>query len=98
MPHWRFAPFAGGGGSYNYSLSNRNKTTQTPSTLAPPSDPNEPQDKGESYWGGHAEAGFRLWMANRVQLIELMGRYTWTSLEGDDRSYWTACISTGTGF
>ena len=52
-------------------------------------------DRGDSYWAGHAEAGFRYWMNNRVQLIELSVRYTWSSLDGD-RDYWLAAISTGT--
>ena len=91
MPHWRFAPFAGGGGSYNYSLS---QTSRNTSTLP---EPGKFKDQGDSYWGGHAEAGFRICSPEGRMLFEIMGRYTWTSLEGD-RSYWLAGISAGAGF
>jgi hypothetical protein len=97
MPHWTVAPFVGGGGSYNYSLSNR--STNAPPPVVPPADGQlVPVDRGESYWAGHAEAGVRVWMANRVRLLEIMGRYTWTSFEGDGRDYWMVGVSTGTGF
>ena len=90
MPHWRFAPFAGGGGSYNYSLSQASKTTPALQ------EPKEFKDQGESYWGGHTEAGFRILAPGGRMLFELMGRYTWTSLAGD-RNYWLAGISVGAG-
>jgi|GEM_PF-1693333 len=88
MPHWRVAPFAGAGGSYNYSLSSQDdSTTRT----------KEYEDQGESYVGGHAEAGIRFLSGNGVMLFEIMGRYTLTSLK-DERNYWLAGISVGAGF
>jgi len=87
MPHWRFAPFAGGGGSYNYSLS---KPSEDDTTL-------DFEDQGDSCWGYHAEAGLRVRMPDGRMLFELMGRYVWTTLE-DDRNYWLAGISIGAGF
>ena len=92
MPRWTFAPFIGGGGSYNYSLSNRDREDDP---LAP-EDPDELPDRGDSYWGGHAEGGFRLWTGGKWQLFELMYRQTWSSLDGE-RDYWLVGISTGTG-
>jgi hypothetical protein len=90
MPHWRFAPFVGGGGSYNFSLSQVSKDDTSSETK-------EFEDQGDSYWGGHVEAGFRVWTAERRLLFEVMGRNTWTSLDGD-RNYWLAGISIGAGF
>lgn len=94
MPHWRVAPFIGGGGSYNYSLSNDNPT----GTAASPTQTNDEAllDRGTSYWGAHAEAGVRVWFENRLQLLELMVRFTSTSHDGD-RDYWLVGISTGVG-
>lgn len=90
MPHWRVAPFAGGGGSYNYSLSGSSEEENR--TL----EPGEPVDRGASYWGGHAEAGVRISPVKGIGLLELMGRYVWTSLEGD-RNYWLIGVSVGMG-
>jgi len=92
MPHSRLAPFAGAGGSYNYSLNHRIPQP------GPELDPEIPEDRGASYWGGHAEAGVRWWQENRIGLLELMGRYAWTSLKGEGRDYWLIGFSTGTGF
>jgi len=87
MPHWRFAPFIGGGGSYNYSFSRREENLifdqETPYA-----------NIGDSYWGGHSEAGFRFWTEDRSKHFEIAGRYIWTSL---DREYWLVTISTGIG-
>jgi len=88
MPHWTFAPFVGGGGSYNYSFSDDSSDESEDEDLP---------DGGDSYWGGHAECGLRLWTSNRLGLLEVSGRYTWSSLDGE-RDYWLAVISTGTGF
>ena len=94
MPHWRVAPFIGGGGSFNYSLSQGSTTNNVTS---PTSTEDEAwPDRGTSYWAGHAEAGVRMWFNNRLQLLEFMLRYTATSHEGD-RDYWLIGISTGTG-
>jgi hypothetical protein len=89
MPHWSAAPFVGAGGSYNYSSAGEN-------TVVPVA--GEIPDRGDSFWGWHAEAGFRLWLPNRARLIEFMGRRVWTGLSGLDRDYWLFGIATGTGF
>jgi hypothetical protein len=93
MPHWKFAPFVGAGGSYNHSLSRGSTEPDMFSSMEAERLPS----RGDSYWGGHAEAGFRLWIKNRLQLFEIMGRYTWSSLEGE-RDYWLVGISTGTNY
>jgi hypothetical protein len=92
MPHWAAAPFLGFGGSYHYSSTHNNTNTPTASVSE------EPSDRGGSYWAGHVETGIRFWFPNRVRLLELMGRYVWTDLSGNDRDYWLAGIATGTGF
>lgn len=93
MPHTTVAPFAGGGGSYNLTL-----TEEQDGDFEPPPGKDEPlPDRGESYWAYHAEAGIRFWVPSVVQLVELCGRYTWSALDGD-RDYWMVIVSTGTGF
>jgi hypothetical protein len=84
MPHGSVAPFVGGGASYNYSLANHgtNETTEI---------------RGQSYWAGHAEAGIRFWIPNRIQLVELMGRYTWSASKTPDADYWLVSIGVGAG-
>ena len=89
MPHWRFAPFVGGGGSYNYSFKDREENLFL-------YEENTETDQGDSYWGSHCEAGFRFWTKNKLKMIELSGRYTWSSLSGE-RDYWLVGITTGTG-
>lgn len=88
MPHWRVAPFAGGGGSYNWSWS---RTEDTGSTTIPP-------DRGESYGAGYVDAGVRIQVSSYLRFVELSGRYTWPSLEGPDRDYWLIAIGTGIGW
>jgi hypothetical protein len=83
MPHSRVAPFVGAGGSYNLSL--RQTDTDEPGGL---------ESRGNTYWGGHVEAGIRVWLRSPWRLLEIMGRYTWSSLDGD-RDYWLVGISTG---
>lgn len=89
MPHWILAPFIGGGGSYNYSFKRRedNLLLYEENTL---------DDRGDSYWGAHAEAGIRLWSRSRSRLFEISARNTWSSLDGE-RDYWQIGISTGAG-
>ncbi len=87
MPHWRFTPFVGAGGSYNYSFSRREENVLF-------YEENTESDLGDSYWGGHAEAGFRLWTAEHRKMYEISAQYIWTSL---DREYWLVGISTGIG-
>jgi hypothetical protein len=84
MPHWRLAPFAGAGGSYDYGLGNNSAEDRTDPASA----------RAENYWGGHVEAGVRAWLPWRYRMLELGGRYTWTSLP-DERAYWTAFIGMG---
>jgi hypothetical protein len=81
MPHWRVTPFVGAGGSYNLSWS---QDTEVDDSVL--------EDRGASYWGGHVETGLRAWEVGRVRLIELMVRYTWSSLPGD-RDYFLIGIS-----
>jgi hypothetical protein len=93
MPHWRVAPFAGAGGSYNYALNRAEADSENGSLVVHGEDYS---GAGTSYWGGHAEAGMRIWFNSRLQLLEVMGRYTWSSNDGD-RDYWLIGISTGVG-
>ncbi len=88
MPHWHLAPFVGGGGSYNYSWSQPSNDDED--TL----DEKKYEDEGDSYWGYHTEAGLRLRRPGGAILLEIMGRYVWTTLE-EDRNYWLAGISIG---
>ena len=88
MPHWRVAPFAGAGGSYNYSWKTKTGTVQ-------PAD--QPADRGDSYAAGHVETGVRVALPNRARMVEVSGRYTWTSLEGN-RNYWLVGIGVGAGW
>jgi hypothetical protein len=92
MPHCQFAPFIGGGGSYNFSASGSSDTVE-------PAEPGEPvlTDRGASYGAGHAEVGLRVSIPNRLQLLEILGRYTWSALDGD-RDYAWVGLSIGTGF
>ncbi len=98
MPHWRLAPFIGVGGSYDYSLSNPGETNTVGSAGVGVGTMAEPIDRGDSFWAGHVESGVRLWLANRVGLLEVFGRFTWTSFEEDDRDFWLMGIGTGMGF
>jgi hypothetical protein len=92
MPRWTVAPFAGGGGSYNQSLSKsateRDVWSREEEKLV---------DRGHSYWAGHVEAGVRIWLPPPVTLFELCARQTWSSLPGE-RDYWLLIVGTGTGF
>ena len=87
MPHWRWAPFAGGGGSYDAIIS-RSSDSETGAA-------NEPQ-KGNSYWAGHAEAGLRISVGG--SFYELLGRYTWTSSDIPEPDYWLIRIGYGQRF
>ncbi len=101
MPHTRFAPFIGAGGSYNYALTQSTEPDSIDVAQSRPDEPADarvPVDQGESFWGGHAEAGARLWLSNRVGLLEVFGRFTWTSFDAGDRDFWLIGISTGIGF
>lgn len=82
MPRWKFAPFVGGGGSYNFALSS--------------SSDEDDRDSDDSYGAGHAEAGFRVWLDNEWRLFEIAVSQNWTTSEGDS-DYWLLAISVGTG-
>ncbi len=84
MPHWKFAPFAGGGASYNLSLSGAEDSEFSENP------------RGESYWGGHAEGGVRL--QTSAGFCEILGRHTWSSSEIEDADYWTVRIGWGNNF
>jgi hypothetical protein len=89
MPHWRVAPFAGGGGSYNWTGSRRD---------VEPVSAGEPPDRGQSYGAGYVDVGVRVQVPFYLRFIELSGRYTWPSLEAPDRDYWLIAIGTGLGW
>ena len=76
------APFLGAGGSYNYSLKSRTRDSGGLSS------------RGDSYWGTHVEAGLRLWPDRSIRVFEVLGRYTWSSEQGD-RDYWLFGIGLG---
>ena len=88
------APFVGAGGSYNFSFSSETDTDIQDDVLSMEAD--DVTDRRDSYWGGHAEAGLRIWFNQRSSLFEMLVRQTITSLEGD-RDYWLFGISTGVG-
>ncbi len=88
MPHWRFAPYAGGGGSYNLSMMKGDQDDLDP----------EIDDWGESFWAWHAEGGLRITFPRKRSALELGFRYTWPSLDGDSREYWMGIISLVEGF
>jgi hypothetical protein len=88
MPHWSVAPFVGSGGSYNQAMSaSSEQDTETEDA--------EPADRAESYWSGHVESGIRFWLPSRYHMLEFIGSYNWTSLEGEDRDYWLVGIVLG---
>jgi hypothetical protein len=93
MPHSTVAPFVGAGGSYNYSLTTVESHTGDTTLVVHGKNYSA---VGKSYWGGHVETGVRVWFSSRLQLLEVMGRYTWSGNEGD-RDYWLVGISTGVG-
>lgn len=81
MPHWRVAPFFGGGGSYNQSLTGE-------------IDDDDLKDRGLSFFGGHAEAGLRVRTGGKWKFVELCARHTWSALRGD-HAYWVIAVSLG---
>jgi hypothetical protein len=95
QPRWRLAPFAGVGGSYNLALDGSGGEAQGEGDLVV--NGQDLSARGRSYWGGHVEAGLRLRLPPPVRLLEVCGRYTWSSNEGDVDT-WLLCISTGAGW
>jgi len=94
MPHWKLAPFVGAGGSFNYALTSGNASGSSSSIPAETIAEKAASGSAESYWGGHVEGGARLWIDSGIRLIEVFGRYTWSSI-GQDSNYWLIGISTG---
>jgi hypothetical protein len=92
MPHWPVAPFVGGGGSYNLSLAQKSDEAAVDSR-----DPDDPPDKGESYWAGHGEAGLRINLTDRTIMLEAAVSQSFISLKGE-RDYWLLGLTFGTGF
>lgn len=93
MPRWTFAPFVGGGGSFNYAWSSDSPTNS--SSAIPAEVVAEAAARGgKSYWGGHAEGGFRLTLDSRIRLVEVYARHTWSS-SGSGGEYWLIGLSTG---
>ena len=84
MPHWQFAPYAGGGASYNQLFSSNSKEQDK-----------LPEDERiESTWAGHAEAGLRMCLPGGIHFFELYGRQTWSAAEAVG-NYWTAGFAYG---
>ena len=88
MPRWRVAPFLGAGGSYNHSF--------TVAADEDPADENFLDSRGSSYWGGHVETGVRFGSEGVFQYLEVLLRYTWSTLDGD-RDYWLLGVGSGSG-
>lgn len=84
MPHWQFAPYGGGGASYNQLFSG---DSEEQGDL--PDD-----EKVESTWAGHAEGGLRVWLPSKIHFFELYGRRTWSAAEAVG-NYWTAGFGYG---
>jgi hypothetical protein len=92
MPHWKFAPFAGAGATYNYPIWD--DTSDSDARVPANTVVKEP----EEFWGVHAEAGLRMWFGeDQGSFIEALGRYTWSSIEGD-HDYWTGSLGYGQRF
>lgn len=79
MPRTVFAPFVGGGGSYNGLTADRSRDTAF--------EPARPPDR--SYWQAHAEAGLRVYYGTqRLQFIEAGYRAHRTETGGDFNYDW----------
>jgi hypothetical protein len=79
MPRASFAPFAGGGGSYNQVLAS--------------DAPADEVEQGRSYWGAHAEGGIRF--RARGRWYEMLGRYVWSSSGIEAPDYWLIRLGCG---
>lgn len=77
MPHWRVAPFVGGGGSLNLALADAKSNTEADET--------EEADPGASYGAGHVEAGVQ-W-AQTEGVIEILARWVASSSELPESDY-----------
>ncbi len=83
MPRWTVAPYIGGGGNYNYSLSRSGRAADETERAA-----------GGSYWSGHVETGLRIWMPRRLQFIDAAVRRAWNAGPDD---YTLVFVGFGTG-
>lgn len=97
MPRWNLAPFVGAGGSFNYAWSSARVSGASSSIPAQVIVQEAVRPESRSYWGGHAEAGARLTIESKVRMIEVFGRYTWSS-SGLSGNYWLVGVSTGLGW
>ena len=97
MPRSAVAPFVGAGGSFNYAWSSSPGTGSSSVIPAEKIAEEAARKDSDSYWGGHAEAGIRLWLDGKIRVVEVSGRYTWSSA-GAEANYWLAGISTGFGW
>ncbi len=79
MPRTAFAPFIGGGGSYNGLTVDRSRDTAFEPVRRP----------DNSYWQAHAEAGLRVYYgAFRARFIEAGYRAHWTQTGSDYHYEW----------
>jgi hypothetical protein len=85
MPHWKVAPFVGGGGAYNRPLGSggTNDASAASDTGA----------QAEAYWAGIAEAGIRVYAGR--SFYEILGRQVWSSAKREDSDYWTIRLAIG---
>lgn len=97
MPRGTIAPFIGAGGSFNYAWTTATGGVSPSGIPAESITQEASRGAGESYWGGHAEAGVRFCLESNIRLLEAAGRYTWSS-SGADAHYWLFSISTGLGW
>ena len=96
QPRGKIEPFIGGGGSFNYAWSSRSGRSAL-SVIPAEAIAEAASHGGESYWGGHVEAGIRLLLDSENRIIEAFGRYTWSS-SGRGEDYWLVGVSTGIGW
>ena len=96
MPHWKHAPFVGCGGSFNYSFAS-GSSVESPTGIPAETVVEASRRDPKSYWAGHVEAGVRVWFDSRVRLVEVAGRYNWSS-SGDAFNHWLIALSTGVGW
>lgn len=88
MPRTSFAPFIGGGGSYNGLTSDRNRGSSVSRLRLPDS----------SYWQAHAEGGLRIYVGGqRGWFIETTYRAHWTDT-GSDFNYEWISLELGQSF
>lgn len=87
MPHTDIAPFVGAGLTYNVLFTDDEEELDT----------SDEEESDDSFWGGHAEAGLRIWTSGREQFFEAFARQTW-NLDIEDADYWTGGVAFGQNF